>query len=119
MDRQTRFRDLRRKHRMTQRQMAAKIGVSQSNYGRYESGLRQPDGATLIKIADEFGVSIDYLIGRCDTPYYVYSGEALAPAPESVLDETTEVETDPVAWLPKTQEEFEKYIIELIGRAKN
>lgn len=109
MGRITRFRELRRKKRMSQKQFAELLGISQTNYGRYETGTRQPDAELLIKIADQFGVSIDYLIGRCDTPYYVRGESGLVPA-DSIPDETEDMD-----WLPKTKTEFEQYIRRLVG----
>lgn len=43
------------------------IGVSESAVSQYENGKRQPDQTILIKIADYFNVSTDYLLGRSDT----------------------------------------------------
>ncbi len=48
----------------TQSEIANKLGISQQAYANYESGKRQPDQNTLIKIADIFDVSTDYLLGR-------------------------------------------------------
>lgn len=42
--------------------------MNQNSISRYESGLREADYATLIKIADYFNVSIDYLLERTDNP---------------------------------------------------
>lgn len=51
---------------MTQRQLADVINLSPSTIGMYESGRRDPDSATLRKLAEYFGVSVDYLLGRTD-----------------------------------------------------
>ena len=56
--------ELRKKENFTQSQMAKILNVSQQAYARYEKGEREPDFDTLIRIADYFGVSIDYLLGR-------------------------------------------------------
>ena len=42
--------------------------MNQNTVSRYESGKRQADYATLIKIADYFDVSLDYLLERTDNP---------------------------------------------------
>lgn len=42
--------------------------ISRVTYYRYESGERLPTLETLIALADYFGVSIDYLVGRTDNP---------------------------------------------------
>ncbi len=52
---------------VTQQQVAGGIGVSAQAMNHYIHGRREPDIETLIKLADYFGVSVDYLIGR-DVP---------------------------------------------------
>ena len=42
--------------------------MNQNSISRYENCEREADYATLIKIADYFDVSIDYLLGRTDKP---------------------------------------------------
>ena len=49
---------------MTQTQVGDAIGVSCVTIGRYESGEREPSNAKISALADYFGVSIDYLMGR-------------------------------------------------------
>lgn len=49
---------------MTQEELATKIGMKKSTVSLYESGRRQPEYETLIKIADVFGVTLDGLFGR-------------------------------------------------------
>ncbi len=44
------------------------LNMSQNSISRYETGAHQADYATLIKIADYFNVSIDYLLERTDNP---------------------------------------------------
>ena len=48
----------------SQLEMAGELGLPQSTYQQYEAGINEPKFSTLIKIADYFDVSIDYLIGR-------------------------------------------------------
>ena len=45
-----------------------KIGVAESTISQYETGKRQPDHETMCKIADVFNVSVDYLLGRTNSP---------------------------------------------------
>lgn len=52
---------------VTQRQVAEAIGVTEPALNHYINGRREPDIATLVKLADYFDVSIDYLVGR-DVP---------------------------------------------------
>lgn len=59
-----RLKEVRKRHGLTQRALAAKINISQSTIAQYETGDRNPDPDTLKKIADFFGVTTDYLLGR-------------------------------------------------------
>lgn len=59
-----RLKELRKEKGLTQSQVGAHLGMSQQNYRRWEVGERSPSGETLIKLADYFDVSIDYLVGR-------------------------------------------------------
>ena len=59
-----RLKELRKKNHKTQEEMAALIGVTRGAYGNIENGKREPDFKTLSKLADYFGVSVDWLIGR-------------------------------------------------------
>ena len=54
----------RKLNKVTQRQMAEYLGIAQPSYIRYENGTAEPNIENLIKIADFFDVSIDYLCGR-------------------------------------------------------
>jgi len=55
---------LRKSHGISQKQLAAAVGVSQQSINKYENHNIEPDIATLKRIADHFQVSVDYLIGR-------------------------------------------------------
>lgn len=57
---------LRAEHRVTQKQLADVISVSQQSINKYENHNIEPDIDTLIKIADFFNTSVDYLIGHTD-----------------------------------------------------
>ena len=48
----------------TQQEVANRVGVSRQNVGKWLSGETTPDINTLGKIADAYGVSTDYLLGR-------------------------------------------------------
>lgn len=63
-----RIRILRREKILKQREAAELLGLSITSYCRYERGEREPDAPVLWRMADLFGVSIDYLVGRTDTP---------------------------------------------------
>ncbi len=59
---------LREKKNITQLKMAMDLNMSQNTISRYETGEREPSLAELIKIADYFDVSIDYILDRTDNP---------------------------------------------------
>ncbi|MDR4436092.1 MULTISPECIES: helix-turn-helix domain-containing protein [Bacillus subtilis group] len=59
---------LRKSKKLTQEEMANKIGVHRGTYANYERGHRQPDYDTLKKIADFFEVTIDYLLDQESEP---------------------------------------------------
>ena len=58
------LRELRKSRRLTQAQVAEGIHCSAATYSRYEHGARQPSIEMLERLADFFGVSVDYLLGR-------------------------------------------------------
>ncbi|WP_368901500.1 helix-turn-helix domain-containing protein [Oceanobacillus oncorhynchi] len=62
--------DLRIEHGYSQEEVAKKLNVSASGYGYYEQGRNEPSLETLYKIAEFFQVSIDYLLGKIDTPQH-------------------------------------------------
>lgn len=61
-----RIRALRKEKKITQEEAAKLCGISNMSYCRYERGEREPDATILWRMADLFGVSVDYLIGRTD-----------------------------------------------------
>lgn len=63
-----RLKELRNLRGISQLKLAMDLNVNQNSISRYESGLREPDYNTLIKIADYFKVSVDYLLYRTDNP---------------------------------------------------
>jgi len=58
------FKELRNSLKLTQQDLADKLGLSRSAIGMYEKGEREPDFETLELIADFFNVDMDYLLGR-------------------------------------------------------
>lgn len=64
-----RIKELRKKMGISQTELGLILGVTRSTICQYEQGKRQPDNTTLIKLADFFGVTVDYLLGRdCGEP---------------------------------------------------
>lgn len=65
---QIRLKELREKAGYSQQSFADAIGVKQSTVGNWEAGAREPKLEVMQKLADFFDVSVDYLIGRDNTP---------------------------------------------------
>ena len=63
-----RLRDLREDHDLTQQQVADAIGITQRKYSYVETGQQQLTADILIKLADFYDVSIDYILRQTQTP---------------------------------------------------
>lgn len=59
-----RLSELRANRQLTQAQLAEKAGLLPAAISHFETGFRFPTAATLAKLADALGVTIDYLLGR-------------------------------------------------------
>lgn len=60
------LRKLRKAQGLSMRALGNKIGLAESTISLYETGKRQPDNATLIKLAETLNCSVDYLLGLSD-----------------------------------------------------
>ena len=63
--------DIREDNNLTQSEVAKILKISQSQYSLYETGERSIPIEKLIILADFFEVSIDYLVGRTDSPIII------------------------------------------------
>ena len=61
-----RIKELRKEKGLTQKEISKFLGFSDRTVGYYETGQRTPPPDILEKLADYFGVSVDYLLGRTD-----------------------------------------------------
>ena len=61
-----RIRDLREDKDMNQTQLAKILGMSQTGYSKYETGENDIPTSVLIKLADFYGTTTDYLLERTD-----------------------------------------------------
>lgn len=68
MDYIKRLRDLREDNDKTQQQIADLLGTSQTMYARYERGANELPIRHLIKLADFYNVSTDFILGRTESP---------------------------------------------------
>ena len=65
-----RIRDLREDRDLRQSDLAEAVGIDQRTISNYETGKSNPDSEALIRLADFFNVSIDYLVGRIKQDFY-------------------------------------------------
>ena len=63
-----RLRDLREDHDLTQRQLAGMLGLTQPQYFRYERGYRDLPTDILIRLAQIYETTADYILGLTDDP---------------------------------------------------
>ncbi|MDD6478575.1 MAG: helix-turn-helix transcriptional regulator [Oscillospiraceae bacterium] len=63
-----RLKEIRKSRGISQLKMAFDLNTNQNTISRYETGEREPGITELIKIADYFNISIDYLLERTDNP---------------------------------------------------
>ena len=93
-----RLRLLRKEHNLTQVQFAQNLNVANGTVAMWETGKREPDFDTILRIADFFHVSIDYLLGR--------DKEKPAPTSEGELDKTAKHFADLVDKLTPDQQQL-------------
>lgn len=75
----THLKELRKSKGLTQKQLAVNIGASERGIQQYELGERKPTYDMLVVLADYFDVSLDYLVGRIDSPIvYNKDGKPIA-----------------------------------------
>lgn len=67
----SRLRDLREDHDLTQKEIAEKLQMSQTGYSKYETGENDIPTPILSALAELYHTNIDYLLGRTDVrePY--------------------------------------------------
>ena len=102
----------RKRAGMTQRDVARMLRVSRGAVGNWEAGTAEPDWATIVRLADLYRVTTDYLMGRTDD---------MAPPRQHVSgDEATAAHAnpppagwDPADWERKARERLEAFLAEL------
>lgn len=75
------LREIRKNRKCTQQMVADYLGCSAVVYSRYETGVRQPSIETIILLADYFGVTVDYLLGRKE-----FEMTALSPYEQKLVE---------------------------------
>jgi len=72
-----RIREIRKERGLTMKELGVVVGLAESTISQYETGKRQPDNETLLRLAEYFGVTVDYLLGGA------------APGPSITFDDFT------------------------------
>lgn len=67
MNLRERMKELRKERNLRQEDIAVELDIAITTYCRYELGMRDPTLAVLCRMADYYGVTTDYLLGRSDT----------------------------------------------------
>lgn len=87
-----RIRDLREDRDLRQIDVSEAIGIDQRTLSNYETGKTNPDSFAIIKLADFFGVSADYLIGR--TNEKITTADDIIKKIGKIRQELTDIEQD-------------------------
>lgn len=107
-----RLRDLREDHDLKQKDLAKILGVSDRTIGMYEQERREPSLELLVKIADYFDVSLDYLLGRTNDPDTVILTNKNLPVPDEFKELEIEIEADRKTMPKVITEDMVRQIIE-------
>ena len=81
-----RLRELREKKRLSQQQLADWLGLTRFSISNYENNTQTPPADTLVRLADIYGVSVDYLLGVKNDRKRVLVIEGLTPSQEKALE---------------------------------
>jgi methanogenic corrinoid protein MtbC1 len=92
---------IRKERGLRQKDLAEILKVAQSTIANYEQGIRFPDEAMLRRLADIFGVTVDYLLGRSpdaatdsgNTDFHAQASQVLDPLVEQFIDYVLELNT--------------------------
>ena len=82
-----RIRELRKRDNLTMKQLGEILGLAESTISQYETGKREPDLKTLLKISEHFHVSTDYLLGHVSEPWFYLDNERILREINSYGDE--------------------------------
>lgn len=90
-----RLRILREKTKLSQAKLVAAVGgIKQAVYARYELGTVSPPYTVIVKLADYYDVSTDYILGRTENPHGKYFGKGALPK-ETQIDDFIEMCFEP------------------------
>jgi len=84
------FKKLRKSRGLSQKALGDRLGLGQGTVSQWEVGRTMPDLQTVIALADFYGVSTDYLLGRTDNPLSIVPRETpyveVTPFERSILN---------------------------------
>lgn len=101
----TRLVELRKKHNLTQNDLAKTLSVSRGAISMWEINQRAPDPATLKQIADLFDVSVDWLLGRFNNNQEVLAAHRSDDPTQELPEEAL-----------RSLDEFKEYIFKKYGK---
>ena len=78
------LKELRKENKKNQTEIALSLHLSQQTYAKYELGQLEPSIDTLCKLADYYGVSLDYLVGRDFANEFIY----LSDFEKTIIEQT-------------------------------
>lgn len=84
-----RLKELRQSKKLSQKALAEAVGMSDTGIQNYELETRTPNADVLVKLADYFGVSVDYLLGR-DNYWQDADGNIKVKTPPDIFNPDTE-----------------------------
>lgn len=87
-----RLKQLREDNDLRQEDVGKIVNVEKSTVSQWESGKRTPDVETIMKLADYFNVSIDYILGKTDIPTPIETIAAHHEGEEWTEEELEEIE---------------------------
>ena len=111
-----RFRTLRESARLSQAKLSQELDVKQPLIARYETAINLPSYPILLKYADYFDVSMDYIFGRTDNPQgklYEYKPKIQQNDPQ--MQKFVEMCFDPTSPMNARLKEA---LLQMLGEAK-
>ena len=58
--------EMRNERKQSRKEVSEALGIAERSYQRYENAEREPTASVLVKMADYYGVTTDYILGRTD-----------------------------------------------------
>ncbi len=112
-----RLKNLRKSKNLKQSELAKILNIGRSTVSMWETGMNIPSIDVADKIADIFGVSVDYLLGRTNKPSYEDTAFNIQDfLPEDVKEKLSALENSPT---PEYLEKVGEFLINLARTLKN